>query len=286
MIIILIYSCIFLALFFVIRSFFIEDLSQVSIITAKRTFHGKFLKLLAPLTAVNTIILKPFPRIKKTLDAKLTFVRWDLTAPEFLFIKEVLIVLGIIVVFLYFPKNYIFIVLMVVSGFLIPDIILKSKVTGRKNDIVRVLPETVDLLCLCVSAGLDFISATRWIIAKAHSNPMVEELKLTLEEIKVGRPKIEALRQMAKRLDIPQVSTFIRSLIQAEKMGTSIEETFTIISDDVRSQRSYQGKREAMKASLKMLIPLILFILPIILIIVAGPVLLEFLRGGVGKISH
>ncbi len=282
----LIYFFLFLALFFIIRSFFTEELSQVSIIKSERTLHGKLLRFLAPLTSLNTFVLKPFPRLEKKTAFKLSFVRWDLTPQEFLFIKEILIVLGLGVVFLYLPKNYLFLVAAVFVGYLLPDLALNSKVKARKEAVVRYLPETVDLLCLCVSAGLDFLSAVRWIITKAHSNPMIEELKLVLEEIKVGRPKIEALRHMAGRLNIPQVSTFTRSLIQAEKMGTSIEETFTIISDDVRSQRSYQGKREAMKASLKMLIPLILFILPIILIIVAGPVLLEFMKGGFGKIAR
>lgn len=286
MIVILIYLFILLALFFIIRSFFIEELSQVSILEPQRTLHGKLLKVLAPLTAVNGVLFKPFPRIRHKLSLNLSFVKWDLTPPEFLFIKELLIALGVAGVILYLPHNYIFIIAAAAIGFLLPDVVLNSKVASRKSEIVRVLPETVDLLCLCVSAGLDFLSATKWIIAKARGNPMVDELRKVLEEIKVGRPKVEALRHMAKRLDIPQVSTFTRSLIQAEKMGTSIEETFTIISDDVRSQRSYQGKREAMKASLKMLIPLILFILPIILIIVAGPVLLEFMRGGFGKIAR
>ena len=95
---------------------------------------------------------------------------------------------------------------------------------------------------------------------------------------------MEALKGMSKRLNIPEVSSFVRNLIQAERMGTPVEETFQIISDDVRMRRSYRGKREAMKSSIKMLIPLIVFILPVILIIVAGPILIDFMKGGIGNL--
>jgi tight adherence protein C len=102
---------------------------------------------------------------------------------------------------------------------------------------------------------------------------------LVLKEINVGKPRIEALKDMSKRLAIPDVTSFVRTLVQADRMGTPVEEAFRILSEDTRIRRFHRGERQAMKAPLKMLIPLIFCILPVILIIVAGPILLKFIRG-------
>ena len=169
-------------------------------------------------------------------------------------------------------------------GYLIPDFWLKRKITQRKFAIRRFLPETVDLLGLCVEAGLDFTSALRWIIEKKiYSNPMIEELSVVLEEIKWGKARAQALRDLGKRVNVAEVSSFVHLLIQAERMGTPVSETFGIISEDTRLQRFREGERYAMKAPIKILIPLIFCILPVIGIIVAGPVLLSFMKGTIFK---
>lgn len=169
-------------------------------------------------------------------------------------------------------------------GYLIPDFWLKGKIKQRKAAIRRYLPETVDILGLCVEAGLDFTSALRWIIEKKiYNNPMIEELTGVLEEIKWGKPRAQALRDLAKRVDVTEVSSFVHLLIQAERMGTPVSEAFGIISEDTRLQRFREGERFALKAPLKILIPLIFCILPVIGIIVAGPVLLTFMKGDIFK---
>jgi len=169
-------------------------------------------------------------------------------------------------------------------GYIGPDIWLDRKIAQRKEQIRHFLPETVDLLGLCVEAGLDFTSALRWIIEKrTFNNLMVEELTFVLEEIKWGKPRAQALKDMAKRLNIMEVHSFVRLLIQAERMGTPVTEAFGIISEDTRTQRFRQGERFAMKAPIKILIPLIFCILPVIGIVVAGPILLRFLEGNLFK---
>jgi tight adherence protein C len=104
-----------------------------------------------------------------------------------------------------------------------------------------------------------------------------------LEEIKWGKPRAQALRDLAKRVEVTEVSSFVHLLIQAERMGTPVSEAFGIISEDTRLQRFREGERFAMKAPLKILIPLIFCILPVIGIIVAGPVLLTFMKGDLFK---
>jgi tight adherence protein C len=96
----------------------------------------------------------------------------------------------------------------------------------------------------------------------------------------LGKPRVEALRDMSRRLNIPDVTSFVRTLVQADRMGTPVEEAFRILSEDTRMRRFHRGERQAMKAPLKMLIPLIFCILPVILIIVAGPILIRFMKEG------
>ena len=282
----LFYIVVALAIIAIANALFPQE-ERVSIIKTRRTpaLSKIFVVLFKPLSAINYPLLKLFPIINNNLRKGISFVKWDITPAAFLSSKEVVaIVVGVGSYFFISNLAIAWIFLAAGISFFIPDFILYSKIKRKKNSIVQVLPETVDLLSLCISAGLDFMSAVRWIIAKAHSNPMIEELKDLTEEIKIGRSKPDSLRQMSRRLNIPEVSSFVRSIIQAERMGTPVEEIFNIISDDMRVRRTYRGEREAVKASLKMLIPLIVFILPVILIIVAGPVLLEFIRGGIGNI--
>ncbi len=188
--------------------------------------------------------------------------------------------LPLILYFIFNLKSGLWLSVAAIGGFLLPTLILKNKVKARKYSIERVLPETVDLLSLCVGAGLDFMASVRWIINKVKINPLVEELIVVLKEINVGKPRLEALRDMGKRLSIPDVTSFVRTLVQADRMGTPVEETFKILSEDSRMRRFHRGERTAMKAPIKMLVPLIFCILPVIMIIVAGPILINFMTKG------
>jgi tight adherence protein C len=118
--------------------------------------------------------------------------------------------------------------------------------------------------------------AIKWVINKAHPNPLIEELAVVLEEIKWGKPRTEALRDMSRRLNVPEVNSFVRTIVHAERMGTPVAEAFAVLSEDMRLQRFRIGERFALKAPIKILFPLIFFILPVIGIIIIGPVFLQF----------
>jgi len=200
-------------------------------------------------------------------------------AGEFFALKE-LAVFAFIIVFLGFSlKGIWLLVIGLIVAFFLPDVWLRLQVSKRKEAIRRWLPETVDLLYLCVSAGLDFLSSLKWILRKSRTNPMLEELKTVLDEVNIGKSRVQALKDMSKRLSIPDVSSFVQGIIQAERMGTPVAEAFNIISEDSRYRRLQRGERQAMKAPLKILIPLIFFILPAVMIIVGGPILIRFLKG-------
>jgi len=176
--------------------------------------------------------------------------------------------------------NPIYILISLIIGYIIPEIYLKQKLTKRKNLISRRLPETVDLLGLCIEAGLDFVSAVKWVIDKTPGTAMTEELAFVVEEIKWGKPRIQALKDMSRRLDIPEMTSFVQTIIQADRMGTPVAEAFTIISEDARAQRFHRGQRIALQAPIKILLPLIFFIMPVIGIVIGGPILLQFMQGG------
>ncbi len=236
--------------------------------------------ILSPLAPFNKAILR-FLRMEPALANKIILIRWKVEPAEFLSAKELLAVFIVLVlIFVVEVKNVAIISVVALIGFGLPDFFLNAKVKKRKYAIVRVLPETVDLLALCVGAGLDFMAAVRWIIDKVKVNPLIEELIMVLKEINVGKPRLEALRDMSKRLNISDVTSFVRALIQADRMGTPVEETFKILSEDSRMRRFHRGERQAMKAPIKMLMPLIFFILPVIMIIVAGPIIIRFITGG------
>ena len=239
-----------------------------------------FSPFLKPFAPFNRAIIKTL-NLQSGLGRQMYLSRWKVTSEEFLAGKELLAVGLPIILYLFGVENPWWLLASFLFGLVFPDLLLRSRVKRRKFVIGRILPETIDLLGLCVGAGLDFMAAVRWVVEKVPSNPMIEELVLVLKEINVGKPRVQALRDMAKRVDIPDVTSFVRILVQADRMGTPVEETFRILSEDTRIRRFHRSERQAMKAPLKMLIPLVFCILPVILIIVAGPILIRFMKQGI-----
>ena len=172
------------------------------------------------------------------------------------------------------------IAVVIIIGYNLPDFYLKRKIAKRKYLIARRLPETVDLLGLCIEAGLDFVNAIKWVIERTPHTPMTEELVFVIDEIKWGKSRIQALKDMSRRLEIPEMSSFVQTIIQAERMGTPVAEAFTILSEDARAQRFHRGERIALQAPIKILLPLIFFIMPVIGIVIGGPILISFMQGG------
>jgi len=166
-----------------------------------------------------------------------------------------------------------------IVGFFLPDYLMWQKIKQKKEAIVRCFPETVDLLHMCINAGADLLSAIKWVIDKSTFNPFIEQLGIVLSEVQVGKPRAQALREMAKKLQLADISSFSRVIVQAERMGTPVEEAFKNLSDDTRDRRFQNGERFAIKASLKILFPLVFCILPAIMIIVAGPIIIKFSQG-------
>jgi pilus assembly protein TadC len=226
---------------------------------------------------LNTFILNIL-RLKIPIKRKLNFINSSLTPQDFLFLKEMGALLGALGGWLLSDSLLVLGVLSFV-GFLLPDLWLLSKSNKIKFEILKYLPETVDLLGLCIEAGLDFVSSIRWILSKTKMNPFLAHLKITMNEIIVGKSREEALTSLAQRVNMPEVRSFANTLIQAERMGTPIREAFDIISEDTRERRIQIGEKQALRAPILIVFPLIL-ILIVVVIIVAGPIIIKFLQGG------
>ncbi|RJP27420.1 MAG: type II secretion system F family protein [Candidatus Omnitrophota bacterium] len=235
---------------------------------------------------MHQILTNMFPFTRKLLERlgtyqklrlKLEGAHVNLSPIEFFNIKIILIfVLLIVSIFSFGKFEPMAIAVSLAAGYLLPEIWVALKIKKRKEEIVRRLPETVDLLSLCVEAGLDFTMAVKWVVEKVTLNPMLEELRFLLEEIKWGKSRSQALRDMSRRINVPEVTSFAQTLIQADRMGTPVGEAFMILSEDTRLRRFQRGERIALKAPIKILIPLIFCILPVIAIIIGGPILIQF----------
>ncbi|MEI8011523.1 MAG: type II secretion system F family protein [Candidatus Omnitrophota bacterium] len=224
---------------------------------------------------------KPFitTEIRRNMMKSLSISHTGILPEEFLLIKEVVFAFFFFVTLTFFSKElFAFGVLLSVGmGYYAPEFWLRSKISAVKDSVIRQLPDTVDLLGLCVNAGLDFMMALKWVVEKSSASHLISEMNNVLQEINVGKPRRDALRDLAKRYEIPDLSTFSRTLIQADKMGTSVSEALNILSEDMRLARFRRGEALALKAPLKMLAPLLFCIFPVVGILVAAPIFLDFM---------
>lgn len=177
------------------------------------------------------------------------------------------------------PINLPWLVLCIVGGAMIPVLWLTNQIQVRRMSVARDMPEVVDLLTLSVEAGSDFMRALARIVREFRPCPLRDELGVVLSEVRVGKRRRDALSAFARRVQSPEAATFSRTLIQADRMGTGLNEALSVLSEDMRLQRSHWAERFAQQAPMKMLVPLV-FSLAAVMIIVAGPILVQFFRGG------
>lgn len=172
-------------------------------------------------------------------------------------------------------RNIIFIAIIEISlGLILPNLILSKKVTDRQKGIRNSLPDILDLLTVSVEAGLGFDGALARVTEKMPG-PLANEFSNVLQEIKVGKQKRDALKDMAERVGVQDLTTFISSVIQADQLGVSIGNVLRIQSEQMRQKRRQRAQEKAMKAPVKMLIPMILFIFPTIFSVLIGPVIIN-----------
>ncbi|OGX26097.1 MAG: hypothetical protein A3J51_05360 [Omnitrophica WOR_2 bacterium RIFCSPHIGHO2_02_FULL_45_21] len=165
-------------------------------------------------------------------------------------------------------------------GFIVPDLWLGMKIKRRHQEIRRDLPPVIDLLNLCVGSGLDFMLAVNRVTKDFKKSALTDELLEVWRETKMGASRREALQHLSGRVNLLELSSFVRTLLQADRMGAPMGEALNIQAEEIRLRCYLQAEEAAMKAPIKLLFPLIFFILPVVMVIVAGPILLQFMRPG------
>ena len=172
-----------------------------------------------------------------------------------------------------------------VIGFFMPEMHCKAAKKSRELSVRIDMPFFIDLLALSVQAGLDFFGAIQKIVDKVEgqNSVLAEELKIVLKDIKVGSSKTEALKEMAARLDMPEMTSFVAVLIDAEASGSSISQVLKDQSVQMRLERFLRAEKAGARASQLILVPLMLFILPAVFIMVFGPVAVNMMYGSGGQ---
>lgn len=164
-----------------------------------------------------------------------------------------------------------------VFGFMLPVMWLRSKIERRQQAVIKGLPDALDLMVICVEAGLGFDAAMTKVYEK-WENEIALAFGRVIREIQLGKSRREALRSMADRLDVPDVTSFTAAIIQADQLGVSIATVLRVQAEQMRIKRRQRAEEQAQQAPVKIMIPLALFILPSIWIVTLGPALVRIYK--------
>ncbi len=163
------------------------------------------------------------------------------------------------------------------AGYTIPEFWLGSKVRRRQHDILLQIPDALDLLTISVRAGLGFDGALGKVVEKLKG-PLTDEFRRALAEIRVGKSRREALRDIIPRTEVQPLTNFIGAIIQAEQLGVSISKVLQVQSEQLRIERRQRAEEQAAKAPIKMLFPLVGCIFPSLFIVILGPALILIVK--------
>jgi tight adherence protein C len=164
-----------------------------------------------------------------------------------------------------------------ILGFFLPVLWLNQKVEARRTEIQKGLPDALDLLVICVDAGLGFDAALTRVTEK-FKNALSEEFGKVLREVSLGRPRLEALDEMGRSSGVEDLHNFIQAVIQSEQFGTGVGKILRIQADDMRRRRRQRAQEKAAQATLKMMLPMVGCIFPTLWIVLLGPAALILMR--------
>ena len=164
-----------------------------------------------------------------------------------------------------------------VLGWFLPFMWLRAKVDRRKQAIIKKLPDALDLMTICVDAGMTFNGAMQKVDEK-WDDPLAKEFGRAIYEMQLGKSRRQALRDMADRMDVPDVTSFIAAILQAEQLGVGIGKILRIQADQMRVRRRQRAEEKAQQAPVKMMFPMVFLIFPSIFIVLLGPALFQIIR--------
>ena len=210
---------------------------------------------------------------------------WPIDAATFLAIRFILAVVlagFLIAVVIISPSsnpsdNFMYIGGAAFAGFFLPHLMLTSRITRRQKEIRKAMPDALDLLTICVEAGLGFDAAMSKVSEK-WENELSLAFARVIREVQLGKVRREALKDMSERLGIPEMTSFVAAIIQSEQLGVSMAKVLRIQSDQMRVKRRQRAEEEAHKAPVKMIIPMALLIFPSIMIIILTPAAIQIME--------
>jgi tight adherence protein C len=162
-------------------------------------------------------------------------------------------------------------------GYLLPEFWLGNKIKARQKVILKMIPDTLDLLTISVRAGLGFDAALAKVVEKLPG-PLTDEFRRALAEVRVGKSRRDALRDIIPRTNVAPLSSFIGAIIQAETLGVSISKVLQVQSEQLRIERRQRAEEMAAKAPIKMLFPLVGCIFPALFIVILGPAMIQIVK--------
>ena len=165
-------------------------------------------------------------------------------------------------------------------GFMLPVIWLSDTRKKRDDAVIRTLPVYLDFLTMCVEGGLNLQGALGQAMEKAPPGPLRNEFAVVLRDLRSGLSRSDALRRMAERLDIQEITGFVSSIVQAEKMGASLANVLRLQSEQRRSERFQRAEKQAMEAPVKLVFPLVVFIFPVTFVVLLFPIAMKFVSEG------
>ena len=175
------------------------------------------------------------------------------------------------------PLKLLVAVCFIVAGVMLPQMWLRSRVTARQKVIIKSLPDAFDLITTCVEAGLGLDAALSRVSEKVEG-PFAYELRRTLRDISLGKMRREALIELGERTGVPDLISFVRAVIQAEQMGSSVGTVLRVQAEQLRVRRRQRAEQQAYKAPVKMIFPLILCIFPTLFIVILGPAIITIMN--------
>lgn len=160
--------------------------------------------------------------------------------------------------------------MLLMLGWMFPRMWLKGKMGARQKTVLKGLPDAMDLVTTCVEAGLGLDAALARVAEKTEG-PFAAELQYMMRDVALGKLRREAMQELAQRIGVEELSTFIMSIVQAEQLGVGIAQVLRVQSDQLRTKRRQKAEKSAHEAPIKMLFPLVFFIFPAFLIVILGP---------------
>jgi tight adherence protein C len=250
--------------------------------------------IMPALRSVSNLIVRFTPAANiQTIQKKLELSGnpWGIEPPVYWAAQIVLSLLfGGIILFVFLfgsfkPQWWMAILIDVVAfvlGYYFPRLYLEGQISRRQDNIRKALPDALDLLTICVEAGLGFDSAMSKV-TEEWENELGNAFGRVIQEIRLGKLRRDALRDMAERIGIPEMTSFVAAIIQSEQLGVSMSRVLRIQADQMRLRRRQHAEEQARKAPVKMMIPLVFIIFPSILIVLLGPAGLILFTSPVGK---